>query len=117
MLAASLRRQMESVIEPYASSRLHRLVQIAGGAPFVIKFVASKWAANYSTPKPLKISANPALTWGTATYVTPMAFPLSSALYGRIGLVAEFVPSGWRIFDATNSDDVRELGSGPACFF
>jgi len=55
-----------------------------------------------ATPKPLKISATPAQTWGTATYVTPLAFPLSSALYGRIGLVAPFDPTGWRVFDATN---------------
>jgi hypothetical protein len=102
MLATTLKNQIESAIKPYNGSRLYRLVQMAGGDPFAIKFVASKWAANYSTPKPLKISANPALTWGTATYVTPMAFPLSSALYGRIGLVTEFDPKNWRIFDATD---------------
>jgi hypothetical protein len=50
----------------------------------------------------LKISETPALTWGTATYVTPLTFPLSSALYGRIGLVTDFDPGGWRIFDATS---------------
>src|SRR5262249_28789115 len=34
-------------------------------------------------------------------YVTPLAFPLSSVLYGRVGLVTTFDPTGWRIFDAT----------------
>src|SRR3977135_4443191 len=48
------------------------------------------------------ISTTSALTWGTATYVTPLTFPLSSALYGRIGLVSDFDPGGWRIFEATN---------------
>jgi hypothetical protein len=33
--------------------------------------------------------------------VTPITFPLSSALYGRIGLVTDFNPTGWRVFDAT----------------
>jgi hypothetical protein len=102
MLATTLRNQIESAIEPYNRSRLYGLVQLAGGTPFAIKFVASRWAGQYSVPSALKISENPALTWGTATYVTPMAFPLSSALYGRIGLVAEFDPVGWRIFDATD---------------
>jgi len=102
MLAETLKRDIESAIMPYDLSRLYDLVQSAGGSPFAIKFVGSKWASTYSTPAPLKISQNPALTWGTATYVTPMAFPLSSALYGRIGLVTEFDPTGWRIFDATD---------------
>jgi len=102
MLAKTLKYEIESAIKPYEDSRLHDLVDLAGGLPFAIKFVASRWADHYSAPRPLKISENPALTWGTATYVTPMAFPLSSALYGRIGLVTEFDPAGWNIFDATD---------------
>lgn len=86
-------------IEFYENSRLHGFV-VAHGS-YVIKFVQSRWAAHYSIPRRLKISETPALTWGTATYVTPLAFPLSSALYGRIGLVTEFEPAGWRVFDAT----------------
>ena len=74
-------------IEPYENSRLRGFVYDHG--PYVIKFVQSKWAERYAVPRQLKISETPALTWGTATYVTPLAFPLSSALYGRIGLVTE----------------------------
>lgn len=88
-------------IHDYDQSQLLQFVIAAGGTPLVIKFVASKWAAAYHSGAPLKISDKPALTWGTATYVTPLAFPLSSALYGRIGLVCEFDPTDWRIFDAT----------------
>src|SRR5215208_1285980 len=91
---------VNSHIQTFQHSRLKILVDQHG--PFVIKFVQSKWAEHYLTPKPLKISETPALTWGTATYVTPLAFPLSSALYGRIGLVSDFDPSGWRVFDATD---------------
>ena len=100
MVGASIIRAVESAIEQYRTSRLARLVDDAGG-PYVIKFVKSRWAVNYLNPSRLKISDTPALTWGTATYVTPLAFPLSSALYGRIGLVTDFDPTGWRIFDAT----------------
>jgi hypothetical protein len=99
MITESIRREVERQIQPYENSRLAAYVGEAG--PFAIKFVQSQWADHYATPKPLKISATPALTWGTATYVTPLVFPLSSALYGRIGLVTEFDPGAWRIFDAT----------------
>lgn len=101
MVSGSISRAVEDAIHDYEDSRLHDLVHAAGG-PYAIKFVASKWAANYASPTRLKISDTPAQTWGTATYVTPLAFPLSSALYGRVGLVTEFSPSGWRVFDATD---------------
>jgi hypothetical protein len=101
MVGASILQTVERSIQRYETSKLARLVDDAGG-PYAIKFVKSQWAVNYLTPKPLKISETPALTWGTATYVTPLAFPLSSALYGRIGLVTNFAPDGWRVFDATD---------------
>ena len=99
MLAKSIRDLVENEITDFKSSRLADLVSEYG--PFALKFVQSKWAKYYSTSRPLKISETPALTWGTATYVTPLAFPLSSALYGRIGLVTDFEPTDWRVFDAT----------------
>ena len=51
---------------------MYNLVSDAGG-PYAIKFVASKWATDFSSQTNLKISDTPALTWGTATYVTPLA--------------------------------------------
>lgn len=99
MLSPRVTNLVEKQIEEFPSSRLSGLVKQTG--PYAIKFVQTKWAKHYSIPKPLKISESPAQTWGTATYVTPLVFPLSSALYGRIGLVAKFDPDDWRIFDAT----------------
>jgi hypothetical protein len=99
MIAPSIRKAVENEIKDFSKSQLGLLASTFG--PYVIKFVSSRWAANYETPGRLKISETPALTWGTATYVTPIAFPLSSALYGRIGLVTDFDGSRWRIFDAT----------------
>lgn len=99
MIGASIRQSVEDEISDFGASRLARLVSRYGC--FAIKFVQSRWAATYESPGALKISETPALTWGTATYVTPIAFPLSSALYGRIGLVTEFDPTDWRVFDAT----------------
>jgi hypothetical protein len=100
MIGATIIRKVEETIEKYESSELANLVDEAGG-PYAIKFVKSRWAVDYLKPSRLKVSDTPALTWGTATYVTPLAFPLSSALYGRIGLVTDFDPRGWRVFDAT----------------
>lgn len=99
LLGKGLQRAVERCIVPYSGSLLEQFVDDHG--PYVIKFVSTQWAADYQVPSPLKISDAPALTWGTATYVTPLAFPLSSALYGRIGLVSMFDPSSWSIFDAT----------------
>jgi hypothetical protein len=101
MIGSGILSAVEGLIMPYERSPLRSLVDDFGG-PFAIKFVNSQWADTYRTPAPLKISANPALTWGTATYVTPLAFPLSSALYGRVGLVSDYDPRGWRVFDATD---------------
>ena len=81
---------------------LYELVQSVGGERLAVEFVPSRWAAGYAKPQRLKISMTPALTWGTATYVTPLAFPLSSVLYGRIGLVTSFSPDYWTVFDATD---------------
>ena len=102
LLPDSIRLQVDRSITDYQSSRLRVLVDQIG-EPLAIKFVASRWASAYAVPKALKISETPALTWGTGTYVTPLAFPLSSVLYGRIGLVTPFDPTGWRIFDATRA--------------
>jgi hypothetical protein len=99
MISDRVRRDVESCIDDYSHSRLKQFVD--GHGPYAIKFVSSQWAQDYLKPQPLKISDKPALTWGTATYVTPLAFPLSSALYGRVGLVTQFDPRGWKIFDAT----------------
>ena len=101
MVGTSILQAVERTIKSYKGSRLAQLVD-DGGGPYAIKFVKSRWAANYVSPTRLKISETPALTWGTATYVTPLAFPLSSALYGRVGLVTKFDPAGWRVFDATD---------------
>jgi hypothetical protein len=100
MIGHGIRAAVEQSITPYEDSRLAKLIDQIG--PYAIKFVKSRWAASYLSPGRLKISQTPALTWGTATYVTPLAFPLSSALYGRIGLVSDFDPFTWRVFDATD---------------
>jgi hypothetical protein len=49
----------------------------------------------------LKISDTPGFTWGRATYVAPLACPLSSGIFGRVGVVARLKDHHqWRTFDA-----------------
>jgi hypothetical protein len=102
LIPSSIRQGVEQLIHDYPSSRLRQIFDDHRIAPHAIKFVASRWAAAYATRQPLKVSNTPALTWGTGTYVTPLPFPLSSVLYGRVGLVTDFDPGQWRIFDATD---------------
>jgi len=77
----------------------------------VIKYIPTKYcrdflpnvvAAARTNPR-LRISDSPGFTWGTGNYVVPLAYPVSTAIYGRAGIVAELdrdQTTNWRIFDA-----------------
>lgn len=102
MIGKRIIDSVENEMDNFDRGKLERMA-LVDNSFYAIKFVQSKWAAAYEFPGKLKISETPALTWGTATYVAPIGYPLSSALYGRIGLVTEFDPIDWRVFDATTS--------------
>ena len=101
---APLERAIEAAIAG-SDTKLAGLVEqsrpVPGALPLAVKYVPTKWAASYVAGSPLRISTTAGFTWGTGTYVTPLAFPLSSMIFGRVGVVAEFDPSGWKVFDAT----------------
>lgn len=70
--------------------------------PLVIKYTSARFVGSYRAGSGhLYISNTPGFTWGDATYVTPLAFPLSSAIFGRVGVVARFDPTKWLVYDAT----------------
>jgi hypothetical protein len=80
----------------------------------VIKYVSPESANTYNQPgQKLFISQTPGFTWGRATYVTPLAFPVSTAIFGRVGVVATFDPHvhpgdrEWHTFDTTIVDHER----------
>ena len=83
-------------------------------ARYIVKYTSAKYGGRYppvshaAVPLGLFVSPNPGFTWGVGLYVCPVAFPLSGAIYGRCGVVAE-LPStaGWRIFDATDSSTAQ----------
>lgn len=84
----------------------------ATGQPLFIKFIGARYGASYAatglkaggtTPLGLFVSSSPGFTWGKACYATPLKYPVSTAIYGRCGIVAEADLTGWRLFDATDA--------------
>jgi hypothetical protein len=73
------------------------------GPPMVmaVKYVPSSRAKDYLWPAQKRLFiGNKDFTWGKAVYVTGVEEPLSTAIYGRVGLVSYFQPVKWRAFDA-----------------
>ncbi len=66
-----------------------------------MKYMASEWANAYSGPNYGLFMGEKDYTWGRAVYVTGVQEPLSTAIYGRVGLVSYFEPDpAWKVFDA-----------------
>jgi hypothetical protein len=104
---AGLERDIENSIDVFPAGQLNRLVEDSRSGPhelpYIIKFSPTANGAVYrAAGMRLRVSNTPGFTWGTGSYVTPLAFPLSPAIYGRAGIVAQFDPTDWRVFDATD---------------
>lgn len=75
----------------------------------VLKYTAAQYGGRYP-PSPnavaspgLFVSPSPGFTWGPGTYVCPVAYPLSTAIYGRCGIVSRLPDTrAWRVFDAAD---------------
>jgi hypothetical protein len=68
---------------------------------WVVKYFNPAFLSGFLNSKQLVISSSPGFTWGDGVYVTPLANPYSTMMYGRIGVL------GWiddapllRAFDA-----------------
>ena len=71
------------------------------GLPLAIKYLPVRLAGHFTgATSRLRISTSPGFTWGNGSYVAPLRNPISSAMYGRIGVISEYDPTGWRVFDA-----------------
>lgn len=74
--------------------------------PLAMKYMPSEWAKSYKPAKKKHrfYMGQKDYTWGRAVYVTGVRQPLSTAIYGRVGLVSWFEPDDpddpWRVFDA-----------------
>lgn len=69
-----------------------------------VKYVPAFRAKDYlwpTAPFGRLFIGNKDFTWGKAVYVTGVEEPLSTAIYGRVGLVSYFEPKDdWKVFDA-----------------
>jgi hypothetical protein len=65
-----------------------------------VKYVAAKHASDYRAPNKGLFIGSSSYTWGTGVYVTGVVEPLSTAIYGRVGVISRFRTAGWRAFDA-----------------
>jgi hypothetical protein len=70
------------------------------GFPLAVKYVPSKRASDYLSHNDGLYIGSDNFTWGKAVYVTGVHQPLSTAIYGRVGLVSWFNPNNWKVFDA-----------------
>jgi hypothetical protein len=78
-----------------------------GGPPLAIKYIASNHARQYKEVNDGLYIGRRNYTWGRGVYVTGIEAPLSTAIYGRVGVIAFFEPLNWRAFDARNPDNER----------
>jgi hypothetical protein len=116
-MSAGVPTSVDAQIEArIAQSTRSGLVQVATpGQPeeearYIIKYTSARFGGTYP-PSPnavaapgLFISPSPGFTWGDGIYGCPVSYPLSGAIYGRCGIVAELRNTGgWRIFDATDA--------------
>jgi hypothetical protein len=68
-----------------------------------LKYVPGRFTDTYRTPNGGLFIGASHYTWGTRVYVVGVAEPLSTALYGRVGVVSSFTGSRWRAFDARDA--------------
>jgi hypothetical protein len=71
--------------------------------PLAVKYVPSRYAASYLIPGAKLVIGSSNFTWGRGVYVTGVEEPLSTAIYGRAGIVSTFDPKGWKVFDARSA--------------
>jgi hypothetical protein len=106
LLPAPLRADIEAAITDSAVSwdaHVEANREARGGWPLAVKYVPARYAAQALASAGLAIGESN-YTWGRGVYVTGVEEPLSTAIYGRAGLVARFHPVGWRAFDARVPD-------------
>src|ERR1700677_372210 len=99
--------ELEQNIEAYitASASAPRIRQMHAGAEtkgrlHVIKYLPSERLLDVLHTGKLFAAGKPGYTWGDAVYVAPLASPLSTMMYGMVGVVGWLDPAQLRFYDA-----------------
>jgi hypothetical protein len=115
LVSPSLVTAIETAVRSSPASQFSALWMAGGIATdpwLVIKYIPTKYCRDFRPdivtaaggPGPsLRVSDSPGFTWGIGNYVAPLAYPISTAIYGRAGIVAELdrrKTARWRVFDA-----------------
>lgn len=96
--------ELEKAIEEYIieSSKLAGLRSMLIEDPIhVIKYMPAKFLAPVLSRGELYASERAGFTWGDALYVTPVWCPLTTMMYGDVGVVGTYTSVDRRFFDAT----------------
>src|ERR1700728_955789 len=97
-----LEKQIKTYIERGTASFPTRYRESDGGI-YVIKYFPTKRLGSFlAAGKKLYASDTAGFTWGDAVYVAPLSAPLTTMMFGRIGVVGRIEPT--RIYDATRPD-------------
>jgi hypothetical protein len=110
LLPAPLRRDIDDAIAgsaPEWDAFVNRNLDSAGGHPLAIKYVPSRYASTYRAPNRGLFIGSSNFTWGRGVYVTGIEESLSTAIYGRAGVVSWFDPANWKAFDARDPANVQ----------
>ncbi len=79
----------------------------SGQPPLAVKYVPCKYASTYQGPNNGLFIGSSNFTWGRGVYVTGVEEPLSTAIYGRVGVVSKFDAVDWKAFDARDAAHVQ----------
>lgn len=93
LLPPGLRADIEDAIRSYGPAWSQFISdnledpQSSAGLPLAVKYVPSRFAGTYKSANPGLFIGSSNFTWGRGVYVTGVQEPLSTAIYGRVGVV------------------------------
>src|SRR5437762_3757037 len=73
----------------------------------VIKYMPAEYLASALATGQLYASERAGFTWGDAIYVAPIAFPLTTMMYGHVGVAGTFATAAARFFDAEKPEGIH----------
>ena len=102
MLLADLEREIDAWVD---SSRGHPLIAsvVETGEIQIIKYMPARHLNAVLVSQQLYASERAGFTWGDAVYVTAVRYPLSTMMYGQVGVVGEFSASTARFYNAVDA--------------
>jgi len=71
-----------------------------------VKYIPVRYARTYQAMNNGLYIGVADYTWGRGVYVTAVQEPLSTAIFGRVGVVGRFDPYRWRVFDARDPGNI-----------